>query len=392
MAQHRKKKRKFKVNFSNFLTIFEIVLAIAIFFALFSFASAKLGITSVSDVVDSFSNFFRTLSPGEGYPYKINSSSVKDIEVLNGNIYVLLDDKTLTLDKTAKEVKISSLTYSTPAFAVKGGRAVVFNRNGNRYRIENRTDILHSGETNEEEKIITAALSRKGMLALATLCKDARSKLTVLNSSYKKEVFVWKCAQDSIVSVDLSSNGRYAAVAVVGARDGEMFSKVYTFDFKYAEPIAEFEYPKTAILSVRFSSNDNVVAIGDNLISFIKDLKKVENKNFGTSTLVNFTYSDRGDTILVLSEYGSTNSQILTAYSSSFNVNFEEKFDSNIKDIFAADGKVNVLLEDKVIVFRSGGTKYKEYSADTNSISVLNIGNKTYVYAIGKIVKCTESK
>lgn len=377
---------------SNKRTVLRAVAVVILILVLLFMATETLGIASVSNINDSIKNFFLTLSPGKGYPYKINSSSVEGMTVLNGNIFILTDEKTLSLDTTAKQVKGTQHTYSRPILSKKGGKVVLFDQSGNRYRIENRTDTLYTGETPDDEKIITAALGKKGNLALATLSDSSVSKLTVLNSSYKKEEFVWNCAADSIVSVDLSDNGKYAAVSVVGASEGEIYSKVYIFDFDYSEPKAEFEYPGTAIIDVRFVANDNVVALGDNMVSFIKNLKAKEDKSFGSDTLSNYTFSDKGDLILVLSEHGSTNSQILTSYSSSFSKNFEEKYTSSVKSVFAADGKVSVLLEDKVIVYRSSGSKFQEYSADSTAISVMNVGNKTYIYGIGKIEKCSDKK
>ncbi len=385
------KPKKFRLTNTQILIIRSIAIILLILLLLFM-ATETLGIASVSNINDSIKSFFMSLSPGGGYPYKINSSSVEDMDVLNGNLFVLTDEKTMSLDTTAKEVKGTQHTYSGPSMSIKGGKAVVYSRDGNRYRIENRTDTLFSGETPDDERIITAALGAKGNLALATLSDSCTSLLTVYNNTYKSEIFKWQCALDSIVSVDLSDNGKYAAVSVLGAREGEIYSKVYIFDFEYAEPKSEFEYPGTAILEVRFVSNDNVVAVGDNLVSFIKDLKKAENTDFGTSTLANYTFSEDGETILVLSEYGSTNSQVLTCYSSSFGKNFEKKYTDTVKDVFAADGKIDVLLEDKAIVYRKGGDVFKEFPAGSTSISVFNLGNKTYIYAIGKIEKCSESK
>lgn len=385
------KRRRFKISEKQRAALRAVSVIILILVLLFM-ATETLGIASVSDMNDSIKNFFLTLSPGEGYPYKINSSSVEGMTVLNGDIFVLTDEKTLSLDTTAKQVKGAQHTFSNPIISKKGGKVVLFDQKGNRYRIENRTDTLYTGETPEPEKIITAALGKKGNLALATLSDSSVSKLTVLNNSYKKEEFVWNCANDSIVSVDLSDNGKYAAVSVVGARDGEIYSKVYIFDFAYSEPKAEFEYPGTAIIEVRFVSKDNVVALGNNMVSFIKNLKTKEDKSFESDTLSNYTFSDKGDLLLVLSEHGSRNSQILKSYSSSFSKNFEEKYTSSVKSIFAADGKVSVLLEDKVVVYKSSGSVFREYPADNTAISVMNIGNKTYVYAIGKIEKCSEKK
>ena len=390
-VSNTQKKSKLKLNNRQILVVRLIAVIMLILLLLFM-AAEMLNIASVSDVNDGIRNFVATLTPGGGYPYKINSSSVKHISVLNGNLFILTDEKTISLDSTAKQVKSTQHTYSSPDMRTRNGRAIVFNRNGNRYRVENRTDTLFTGETAQEEKIITCSIGAKGNIALATLCDKAKSKLTVVNSNYKREVFVWKCAQDSIVSVDLSNNGKYAAVSVIGAREGEIYSKIYIFDFDYAEPVSEFEYFGTAIIEVRFVSNNNVVAIGDHLISFIKGLDKKEDKSYDASTLSAYTFDEDGNTILVLSEYGSTNSEKLTRYNSSFSVDFEKKYTSNVKYVYASGSKVSVLLDDKAIVYRGNGDVYKELEADSTSISLFNLGNNTYIYNIGNIVKGTEVK
>ena len=194
------------------------------------------------------------------------------------------------------------------------------------------------------------------------------------------------------MAVSLSPNGKLVAVAVLGARDGEIYSKVSIFNFQYSTPVAEFEYPGTAMLDINFATNNNVVVIGDNKASFIKNLEKEESLNYGTSVLSAYTFSEAGDTVLVLSEHGSTNSEALTCYNSSFSVDFEEKYTSNVKSLYAADDKVAVLLDDRALVYRGNGNLYKEYEADVSAISIFNVGRNTYIYSIGEIVKATVKK
>ena len=363
-----------------------IVLVIAVILALM--AAERLNIASMTDIHDSIRSFTSGLNPGKGYPYKINSSSVCDITVLNGDLHILTDHQTLSLDSTAKEIKDSSHTYSKPAMSTRGSKAIVYNRNDTRYRVENRTDILFSGETAEDEKIITAAIGAKGNIALATFSADCTSKLMVYGSTFKKMIFSWNCAQDSITSVDLSDNGKYAVVSVVGARDGEIYSKVVIFDFEYAEPKAEYEYPGTAMLAVHFSKNDNVVAVGDNLTSLIKGFKKEENINYESSTLSNFAFSEDGYFALVLSEHGSTNNQLLYCYSPNLSKAFDKKYESEVKSVFVYKGHISLLFGDEVIVLKTNGGTYRKYKAGNTAIAVYNAGNRTYLYSSGEISKC----
>lgn len=365
-----------------------IILACIVAFALILVAAERLNIASVTDINDNLRAFFSGLNPGDGYPYKINSGSLEDMTVLNGDLFVLTNQETMTLDSTAKEIKQTAHTYSTPKVSVKGSKAIVYNQNGNRFRVENRTDTLFAGETNEDEKIITAAVGAKGNIALATFSKDSASKLLVYGSNYKKTIFTWVCSQDSITSVDLSDNGKYVVVSVVGARNGEVYSKVYVFDFDFKEPRIEQEYEGTAILAVHFGKNDNVVAIGNNLISFIKSAKNIENIDYESSTLSNFAFSEDGFTTLVLAEHGSTNNEKLVCYSPSFNDTFTAKFDKAVKSINMYQGRISVLLDDKVFIYRTSGNKVHEYEVDNTAISAFNLGNRTYLYKVGEIVRC----
>lgn len=380
-------KKKFKLTHGMVIALRVVIVGI-IGIVLALMAAERLNIASMTDINDSIRSFTSGLNPGEGYPYKINSSSVSDITILNGDLHILKTNQTLSLDSTAKEIKEASHTYSNPEMSTRGSKAIVYNRNGNRFRVENRTDILFQGETPEDEKIITAAIGAKGNIALATFSDDCTSKLTVYGSTYKKTIFSWNCAQDSITSVDLSENGKYAVVSVVGARDGEIFSKVVIFDFEYAEPKAEYEYPGTAMLGVHFSKNDNVVAVGDNLVSFIKNFKKAENMEYGSSTLSNFAFSEDGYSVLVLSEHGSTNSVKLFCYNPSLTKACEKKFETTIKSLFVYKGHISVLFENEVLVLKTNGGTYKKYDATSTDIAVYNAGNRTYVYSSGEIRKC----
>lgn len=386
-----KPRRRRKLNKRQVL-ILRIAATLFVILLLLFMAAETLGIASVYQINDNIRTFFTSLSPGSGFPHKVNSSSIRQMTVLNGNIFMLTDSGTISLDTTAKQIKETQHTYSNPVMNVKGNKAIVYNRNDNRYRVENRTETLFEGKTPESEKIITCAIGKKGNIAIATLADAATSKLTVLGNTYKTKTFVWNCAHDSILAVDLSDDAKYAAVAVIGSRDGEIYSKVYIFDFDYKEPLSTFEYPGTAIIDIRFVSNDNVVAIGDNKISFIKNLKKAENKDYGTDTLSAYTFSDRGQTVLVLSKHGSTNSELLTCYTPNFGVAFEEKYTSGVKALYAAERRIAVLLDDKAVVYKDNGTKFKEFPATSTSISLFNLGKNTYIYSIGKIEKAEVKK
>lgn len=377
-----------KLEFTEKQTRIARIVALAlVVLMLLIIALARFGGLSTSSLRDSWNNFFSSVGRGGGYPYQLNSSSVKKVDVLNGDIYILYDNKTVTLDGSAKVIRSFDHSYATPAVTFSTDRALVYDRGGNRYRVENRTETLYSGKTDSGEDLITAAVGSKGNIALGTLSDSATSRLTVWNSNYQEQQFVWNCADYTITSVALSANGKYVAASVMGAEDGETYSKIYVFDFDYSDPVSETEYPGTAILSVNFSSNDTVVGVGDNLITFLKDLKKPTNTAYGTSTLSAFTYSPNGRTILVLSKYGSSNQQLLQCYTASGRTSFEELYDEHIKTVYASESRISVLTADYADLYGLKGHRRRAREVGPNALLAFTNGRTSFSYEMGVIQK-----
>lgn len=372
--------------------ILKIIAVVVLLLMLFVMAVSRVRGTTMSTVRDSYNNFFSSVGGGGGYPYQVNSSNVKKVDVLNGDIYILYNDRSVTLDGSAKEIRSFDHSYATPAMSKSTDRVLIYDRGGNRYRVENRTESLFEGETANGEEIITASIGKKGNIAFGTLSGSATSRLTVWNSTYDKKTFVWNCSDYSITSTALSDNGKYVAVSVMGAKDGETYSKIYVFDFEYSDPVSETEYPGTAMLAVNFADNDTVVGVGDNKISFLKNLKKNTEVSYGTSTLSTFTFSPTGRTILVLAEYGSQNHQLLRCYTEGGRSAFEEPYDDFIKTVYASDSRITVLTSDYIDLYGLGGTRRRAREAGSSAILAFTNGRTCYSYEMGVIDKPSRMK
>lgn len=367
--------------------ILRIIAVVLVILMLLIIAVSRIGGTKLSGVRDSYNNFFSSVGGGGGFPYQVNSSSIEKVDVLNGDIYILYDDRTVTLDGSAKEIRSFDHAFATPGLSLSRDRALVYERGARRYRVENRTEILHSGETGKGEELITGSIGQKGNIALATLSGNASSKLTVWNSTYTDKSFVWNCADYTITSAALSDNGKYVAVSVLGAKDGETYSKIYVFDFEYSDPVSETEYPGTGILAVRFTDNDTVVGVGDDKLVFLKDLKKNTEIEYGTSTLSAFTFSPGGRTVLVLAEFGSSNHQLLRCYTGSGRLSFEEPYADPIKAVYANESRISVLTRDYADIYGLGGSRRRAREVGPNAILAFNNGRTSYSYEMGVIQK-----
>ena len=372
--------------------ILKIIAVIILILMLLILAVSRIGGMRLSSTRDDWNNLVSSVGSGEGFPYQINSSSVEKVDVLNGDLFILYKDRSVTLDGSAKEIRSFSHAYAEPAVSLSTDRALVYERGGNRYRVENRTELLHEGKTDEGEDLITASIGRKGNIALATLSGSATSRLTVWNSTYSEKQFVWNCADYTITSTALSANGKYVAASVLGVKDGATYSKLYVFDFDYSDPVSETEYPGTAILSVEFTENDTVSAVGDNELIFLKNLKKSSTVEYGTSRLSAFTFSPNGRTVVALAEYGSSNRQLLRCYTASGKLSFEEPYDTTIKSLYASDSRISVLTGGYADIYGLGGTRRRAREVGPNAILAFTNGRKSFSYEMGVIQKTSRMK
>ncbi|MDR0315000.1 MAG: DUF5711 family protein, partial [Oscillospiraceae bacterium] len=329
-------------------SLIRTVLFIFILLLMLFLATETFGVGTLSSISGSVRGFINNISPGDGYPYRISSSSVKSMDMISSNVILLTNNSTVLLDSTAKEIAKIQHTYASPSMTVKNGRAIVFDRGGTRYMIVSQNGLISEGET--KNKILTCDAGKSGNIAIATLGDDAASVLTVYSGNLSKVIFQWVCYSESIVDVSLSDDGKSAAVVVVGANQGEVVSKVYVFFFDYMEALAVFEYQGTSMFDVNFIGKSTIVAMGDNVRSVIKNkTERQKDISYSTSTVMRYSKAENGYNAVLMSQYGSTNLNVLTVYNKNNNITFNQKLKNTIKNIYYNNKKIKILINNKIL-------------------------------------------
>ena len=194
------KSKKFKLRITDrSKKILTIVLAVAVVILIVMTAAQKLGNMTVSTFTADVKTYFMSLGSGDGYPYEISAGKVKNITVNNSNLNLLLDDKTISLTSSAKEIMPKSHTYSNPVMKSKGSKMIVFDLDSGKFRVQRGSDTVI--EKSLDKNIMAAAIGSKGNYAVATYGKDAQSVLTVYNKN-GKEKFAWNFSDERITDID----------------------------------------------------------------------------------------------------------------------------------------------------------------------------------------------
>jgi hypothetical protein len=371
----RSKKKKIRLTKKAKLTLSVLFVVTAILLIVFT-AAQNLGNMTINTMVADVKAYFGSLGAGDGYPYSIQADSVKDIKINNSNIYLLLNDKTTTLNPTAKEIMPQEHTYSSPVMKSENSRFIIYDLDSAKFRIHQNTEITSEGEASG--RIMSAAIGQKGNYAVGTYGSDVQSVLTVYDKK-NEPIFIWNFKTERIVDIDLSDNGKFAAVITMDALNGEVNSKLYVFDFKKSEYVSCFDYAGTTLVQVDYVRKTDIIAVGDNLRTHIRSNTERTDFSYNSDLLSGYSITDDGRSTLLLSRYGSASLSKLSVFTPKNKEQFTLDFDRQVKSV-DSDGKYTaVLFDNEVKTYNKKGKELATQTFEGEPISVAVDGNKIYV-------------
>lgn len=348
----RKAKIKDDINQGRLITVLKVVSVIFAVLILLFIAADRFGNITFSSVGDYFYSMVLGSKRGDGYPYYFESSTPIDVKQIDSDLLVLTSDSTYVLDSTARKLSGFTHSYSNPLIDSCNGRAILFDVGGFSYRVLSKTKILYEGST--DQKILTACVGRNGSVAIATRGENSASQLIVFNSN-RKEIFRWDCSKDEIISTDISDKGDRVAVSVIGAENGELYTRVLIFDFDYQEPVFEYNYGSNTVSKVEFVKGKMLLASGPNIMSFIDRKANRVDIDLSLNSLARQCTAENNITAAVFSKYGSSSSKILTLYNAEGKEMFSSEINSAVRSVSCDGRNISVLTDRQLINFNRRG-------------------------------------
>ncbi|MDO5015343.1 MAG: DUF5711 family protein [Clostridia bacterium] len=327
----------------------------------------------------------RTSSVENKFPYSTGGyDSLQKMDMLGNDLFLLTNDESIVLSPSGNEIQKIKHSFSNPLAVVNKNKALVYDLNGSSFYAQNSKNQIFSGKI--EDKIITADIDGNSNVALATSSKDSLMKLSVYKKSFTKKAFEWMTYSSVIVGTSLSGNDT-VAVALYETKNYKSIGKVLIFDFSKTKPIAEFEFPGSSILAVKYTSPDNLIVVTDNKLIGIKNNKKISNEyKYGELFLRGFSFNpSRGGNIL-LSAGENSNKNNLVSFNGKGKIISEKSADQNVESIYSTSSKIYVLTKDSLFTYSSVG-KPKSTQLEVSATEVVGNNYNTYIYSYGKIYK-----
>jgi hypothetical protein len=199
---------------------------------------------------------------GNGFPVKIEGKVVEESDtcVLNNNLAYISETQFQLINSNGGLVVDKRIKFASPAITSCGTSAIIYDRDGKNYEIENSIGTQYRGEADDD--IFSAVMLENGCYALLTKKSGYTAKLTVFDSDHKQK-YAYYFSECYTTDVSLNEDATKAVVCGLNTAEGDIVSKIYVLDFTKEEPVAKMDFKGNTIYDVEFLENGNIAAVGD---------------------------------------------------------------------------------------------------------------------------------
>lgn len=323
----------------------------------------------------------------ERFPLLINSESTICTDILGESVIVLSTDNVAVYTPEGKLKFSQPHIFSKPGISVNGDKCVVFDRGGNGFVLITEKKVVYEGKT--ENTIISAEYGDNGVYALSTKVAGATSDVEVYNKS-NNLIFQWKCAYENIVSISLSDNGKYVAVAALGAKNGNLFTNIQYFGVDYKEPLNTQTITGAVPFDIDFTSYNTLTLLTDVGVYTInrKAEKYLESLKYYSSEFNSCDIAENGKYLVCLAKYGSENVFEVHLMKSNGNIKTTIQADYSIKNVKMSDKYIFVLGDKAIYVYNYNGKMVSQITCKGEAQAILPTDDFVFVVSLDKISRC----
>ena len=324
-----------------------LLAALVVLFGSLYVVSRTIGRVRLSNLADVFVGF--SVKDDSKFPYVTDAGNVVRMVQMGGGVGVLRSDRFDVLTRSGALMQSVRHTYTTPAVQVCGGRALLFDRGGTRYKLLSKTAELRTGET--DKPILTAALDENGQIAIAVSSDNTKSILTVYKTN-GEAFFRYKCVSEYVTDIAFTSGG--VALTVVGAKNASAYSRLLSLRFGKTETIADYTYDGTSLFHVH-ANGSTVTACSSTLLTTLRHKTQQPEMPFGSDTLQFFSTDESGKSTLALLTYGKEHASKLRGISANGETAFEAECGEKLKDMSRSSVYTSVLTDEAVQTYNNSG-------------------------------------
>ncbi len=332
------------------------------------------------------SELLSTVSTDEmGFPVTFSNNDIIRVEAFSSRIFVL-GKKILTCLSDRGAVKYNHIfTFSDPEMTVSEKYGLVYDRASSKYFIFNSRGVIYEGETENKKHIITAEINNRGDVALVTKSDDSACRVSLTDK--KGEVlYIWACAEEYGVSVDLSEDGREILCGTVGSREGAVYSKLYLLETYSDSGVQEMTVEDNAVVDVRLIGKKVIATCNNSRSVFtVRSSGITEETALYPSKIISFACDKSGNTAVVTNKVGSFDTNEITVYNKNNTISYVGFTDEKIVDVICRGKKVYLLTDTAIYESLSDGTFEPVGTKEISGEGLVICKSRLYYHSTGTV-------
>lgn len=362
------------------------VILTAMFIILGAFVFSSDRVIKDDSLSSEDSELLSTVSSDEmGFPVTFSNNDIINTESFSSKIFVL-GKKILTCISDSGKIKYNRIfTYSDPVMTVSGNYGLVYDRASSKYFIFNGTGVICEGETENKKHIITAEINNRGDVALVTKSDDSACRVSLADKKGKVH-YIWSCAEEYGVAVDLSEDGGVILCGTIGSDNGTVYSKIYRLETRSDKEAVENKLENSAVIGVSLIGKRAIVTCNNGRSIFTYKNSIVEEQHEVFSDTVEFFHSDKsGNTVVVTNKIGSFTTNEVRVYNKNNNTSYVGFIDGEIVDVICRGKKVYLLTDKAIYESLTDGTFGAVGTKDISGEGLVICESRLYYYSTGYV-------
>ncbi len=332
------------------------------------------------------SELLSTVSADEmGFPVTFSNNDIIRVESFSSRIFVL-GKKILTCVSDRGNVRFNRIfTFAKPDMTVSENYGLVYDRASCEYFIFNEKGVIYEGETENKKHIITAAINNRGDVVLVTKSDDSACRVS-LTDKKGKVLYIWACASEYGVCVDLSEDSREILCGTVGSREGSVYSKLYLLETYSDSDVKEMTVNDNAVIDVRLMGKKAIAVCNNSRTVFtVRNSGITEESVTYPSNITAFAADKSGNTAIVTNKVGTFGTNEVTVYNKNNDISYVGFTDEEIVDVICRGKKVYLLTASAIYESLSDGSFESVGSKEVSGEGLVICKSKLYYHSAGHI-------
>ena len=337
-------------------------------------------LTTPTGIFEKFQNAYAlTVDSNDNYMVDPNAT-VTDFKGVGNAAFLLTNTYFEIFNNSGCNVLYYKHGFANPSMDVAESRVLIYDRGGKKYKLFNYSTVLFEGT--ENNKIISADLSRGGKTAFITASDAYGSELKVYSKN-NKQLFTWN-SNNILSAVSFNKSATLVAVSEIYSESGVLSSKIDVIGVNNGKTKFTIDFYGEAISSI-IEYSGKIIAASDGKV-FIINWKNGEYSTIDTGGIISFLYeNNHKQLVLVYSREDKQTFNNINTYNNKFELKSSFVVNAVLYDIITNKNNIYAVYDNKMNIYDYSGNLIDTITHEANIQRIAFVGDKILACGTSKI-------